>query len=81
MKQQEIQQLINEQQSIILDREAKLKGTDYIGVKIAEGAATKTEYADIRAQRQEWRNEINAAMAEISELEKIIPEEDEHHEE
>ena len=32
--------------------------TDYIVIKIAEGAATKEEYADIIAQRQQWRAEI-----------------------
>lgn len=37
----------------------KLSDTDYIVVKIAEGAATAEEYADIISQRQEWRNEIN----------------------
>lgn len=45
------------------DRIAWLKGqlsaTDYAVIKIAEGAATPEEYADVIAQRQAWRDEIN----------------------
>ena len=37
----------------------KLAETDYIAAKIAEGSATKSEYADIIAERQAWRQEIN----------------------
>ena len=77
MKQNEIQQLINEQQTIILDREAKLTSTDYIAAKIAEGKATKSEYAARIAERQQWRDDINAAQEEISRLEAIEPEPDE----
>ena len=33
--------------------------TDYISIKIAEGEATKEEYADILQQRREARNKIN----------------------
>ena len=36
-----------------------LNSTDYIAAKIAEGVATKEEYADQLAQRQSWRDEIN----------------------
>lgn len=71
----EIQELVNEQQSIIADREAKLKATDYVALKIAEGKATKTQYADTLAQRQQWRDEINAAQDEIVALNAIEPEE------
>ena len=77
MKQNEIQQLINEQQTIILDREAKLTSTDYIAAKIAEGKATKLEYAAKIADRQQWRDDINAAQEEIARLEAIEPEPDE----
>lgn len=76
MKKYEIDTLINEQQTIILDREGKLSSTDYIAAKIAEGKATKTEYADKIAERQQWRDDINAAKAEIERLESIEPEED-----
>jgi hypothetical protein len=37
-----------------------LAGTDYIAVKIAEGAASVSDYADKIAQRQAWRQEIQA---------------------
>ena len=77
MKKYEIDTIINEQQSIILDREGKLTSTDYIAAKIAEGKATKEEYAEKIAQRQSWRDEINAAQAEIERLEAIEPDQDE----
>ena len=74
MKKYEIDALINEQQTIILDREGKLTSTDYIAAKIAEGKATKTEYADKIAERQQWRDDINAAQEEIARLKAIEPE-------
>lgn len=74
MTQAEINETINAQESIILDREARLTSTDYIAAKIAEGKATKTEYADKIAERQQWRDDINAAKAEITRLETIEPE-------
>lgn len=37
----------------------KLSETDYAVIKIAEGAATTADYADLIAQRQTWRAEIN----------------------
>ena len=73
MKQAEIIEAINAQQSIILDREGKLTSTDYIAAKIAEGKATTEEYADKIAQRQQWRDDINAAQAEIERLESLEP--------
>lgn len=79
MKQAEIIEAINAQESIILDREGKLSATDYIAAKIAEGKATKTEYADKIAQRQMWRDDINAANAEIERLKAIDPEPKEQH--
>ena len=77
MKKYEIDALINEQQTIILDREGKLTSTDYIAAKIAEGKATKTEYADKIVDRQGWRDDINAAKAEIERLESIEPDPEE----
>ena len=76
MKEFEIETLINEQQTIILDREGKLTSTDYIAAKIAEGKATKSEYAGQIAERQQWRDDINAAKEEIARLEAIEPEPD-----
>jgi hypothetical protein len=77
MKQAEIIEAINAQQSIILDREARLTATDYIAAKIAEGKATKTEYADKIAQRQTWRDDINAANVEIERLKAMEPDPEE----
>lgn len=37
----------------------KLLETDYIASKIAEGSATKEEYAEVIQNRQAWRAEIN----------------------
>ena len=42
-----------------------LKNTDYIACKIAEGSATKDEYAETIEQRQMWRKEINELVAEF----------------
>ena len=77
MKESEKQQLINEQYTIILDREARLTSSDYIAAKIAEGKATKSEYAEKIAERQQCRDDINAAQTEIAHLEAIEPEPDE----
>ena len=76
MKKSEINEQINAQQTIILDREGKLTATDYIAAKIAEGKATKTEYADKIAERQTWRDDINAAQDEIKRLEELEPDPD-----
>ena len=73
MKQAEIIEAINAQQSIILDREGKLTSTDYIAAKIAEGKATTEEYAEKIAQRQQWRDDINTANAEIERLKALVP--------
>ena len=77
MKKYEIDALINEQQTIVLDREGKLSSTDYIAAKIAEGKATQEEYAGKIAQRQQWRDDINAAKAEIERLKALEPDPEE----
>lgn len=73
MTKAEIIEQINAQSTIVLDREAKLTATDYIAAKIAEGKATKAEYAEKIAERQAWRDDINAAKEEIARLEAIEP--------
>ena len=73
MKKSEIIEAINAQETVILDRESKLTATDYIAAKIAEGKATKAEYADKIAERQQWRDDINAAQAEIDRLNTLEP--------
>lgn len=82
MTRQEIEDRRNILFSLILDREAKLKETDYVAAKIAEGAATPEEYAKVLAERRKARKEINDAQAEIAGLENMTIEEEEvHHEE
>lgn len=76
MTRDEINMLINQQETIILDRQAQLSTTDYIDNKIVEGAATKEHYADKIAERQQCRDDINAAKAEIKRLEALEPDED-----
>lgn len=43
----------------ILELKNNLASTDYKAIKIAEGSATKEEYATDIAERQAWRKEIN----------------------
>lgn len=43
----------------IADLKHKLTATDYIAAKIAEGAATREEYAEKLAERAAWRTRIN----------------------
>ena len=73
MTQAEITAAINEQQTVVLDREGQLSSTDYIAAKIAEGKATKADYAEKIAERQQWRDDINAARDEIERLEALEP--------
>ena len=44
----------------------KLSETDYQAIKYAEGFISETDYAPIKAQRQAWRDEINALEAELA---------------
>ena len=46
-------------QAEIWELKGKLAGSDYAVIKIAEGAATTEEYADLIKSRQEWRARIN----------------------
>jgi hypothetical protein len=77
MTRQEIEGKKNVLFSLILDREAKLRETDYVAAKIAEGAATPEEYAEILVKRQQEREDINAAQAELEKLDKEEPEDKE----
>lgn len=74
MKQHEINDAMQRQQEIILDRKALLSNTDYIAAKIAEGSATKEEYSEQIAERQQWREDINAANERLEELKAEEPE-------
>ena len=42
---------------------AYLRSTDYVAVKLAEGVATKEEYAEVIQKRVEAREEVNALRA------------------
>lgn len=70
MTRQEIEDRRNVLFSLILDREAKLKETDYVAAKIAEGAATPEEYAEVLAERRKARKEINEAHEKLEKLNK-----------
>ena len=53
-------------QSEIQDYKRRLAQTDYVVIKIAEGAATRDEYEDVIDERVRLRNYIN----ELEELDK-----------
>ena len=46
-----------------LELQSFLSSTDYVAAKLAEGVATKEEYADVLQQRAEARDRINALRA------------------
>jgi hypothetical protein len=48
----------------ISDLKSLLASTDYAVIKIAEGEATKEEYAETLANRKAWREEIRALEGE-----------------
>ena len=52
----------------ILGLKLNLQKTDYQAIKFAEGEMPAEEYAPIKAQRQAWRDEINALESEIGAL-------------
>ena len=79
MTRQEIEDRKNFLASVVLDREAKLKEHDYVSAKIADGRATAEEYADVITQKNKWAEEVNAARAEIAELDAMEPEEEIEH--
>ena len=56
---------IDEVQRKISEIKAKLSQTDYQAIKYAEGFISETDYAPIKAQRQAWRDEINALETEL----------------
>ena len=50
----------------IAELKSLLKATDYQAIKYVEGFISETDYAPIKAQRQAWRDEINALEAELA---------------
>lgn len=45
-----------------------LKSTDYKTSKYVEGALSEEEFAELKVQKQAWRDEINVLEAEIEAL-------------
>ena len=62
------QQRIQELQENINKSKKELSATDYVIIKIYEGVATREEYADVIARREELRAEINNWEAELEQL-------------
>ena len=52
----------------IFEIKGKLAQTDYQAIKFAEGEMTAEEYAPIKAQRKEWREQINAFQKELRKM-------------
>ena len=53
-------------ESEIAVRKQMLTGTDYQALKFAEGAISPEDYAEVKAQREAWRTEINELEAELA---------------
>lgn len=63
---------INELIGKISDLKRNLDRTDYQAIKFAEGFISEVDYADIKIQRQAWREEINSLEILIQTKENII---------
>lgn len=66
--------LINEQRTKIANLQNELNGTDYKVIKAKEQGLELTD--EFKTMRQEWRDAINAAEAEIARLEAAETEHD-----
>lgn len=55
----------------IAELKKKLEATDYQAIKYAEGVLTEEEYAEMKAQRQAWRDRINELEAIIGGKEEV----------
>jgi len=53
-----------EDSKTILELKQKLASTDYKAIKYAEGELVDEEYAETKAQRKQWREEINRLQGE-----------------
>ena len=56
---------IEQKKARIAELKQLLADTDYKAIKYAEGEISEEEYAEVKAQRQAWRDEINQLEAEI----------------
>lgn len=54
----------------IIELKRQLRLTDYKAIKFAEGELSAEEYAETKAQRKAWREEIGALEIEIENLKK-----------
>ncbi len=53
-------------ESEIAVKKQKLAATDYQAIKFAEGSLSADEYAEVKTQRETWRQEINTLEAELA---------------
>lgn len=66
---EQLSEAIRLKQNRISELEQILSDKDYIAIKIAEGEATPSDYADVIEQKRAWRAEINQLEAELKALE------------
>lgn len=59
---------LDEKNAQIAQLKSQLQQTDYVAAKLAEGVATKDEYAEVLANRAAWRTQINELEAEVQTL-------------
>ena len=71
---EEIEKRKSALESLKLEREAQLASKDYVASKIAEGRATREEYAAVITQKTQWAADINAAKEEIATLQAQLDE-------
>ncbi|MBQ9977166.1 MAG: hypothetical protein IJP21_01065 [Clostridia bacterium] len=65
MTAEEIDQNVNTPEMQIEALMQNLADTDYKAIKYAEGLISEEDYAPIKKQRQQWRNEINLLELEL----------------
>lgn len=56
----------------IVELKQKLQETDYKAIKYAEGELSQEEYAETKAQRRAWREEINKLEEELKDANNSI---------
>lgn len=49
----------------IIELKRKLRATDYLALKYAEGEISASEYAVTKEQRKAWRAQINALETQL----------------
>jgi hypothetical protein len=75
-KKRKIQNQITSSENQITTLKQYLTNTDYVVIKIAEGAATEENYAEVISQREAARASINELESQIEELKKQLDETD-----